>query len=239
MSAVRNTDRMLKIMAYADGELEGAERDEVEAWIAEDGASVRFANELAGLGDLVKVGFDHSKDSKAVASFDIADAVMAQVAKAQTTSSPSARDEEKKTTSASASKPSSSASAASAPVISLEAARARRNTRVGIVVAAALAVAASVFMVMKDKGAEQPMARTQPASTEVAPTTNPSPAMTVAVNNPSANAPNANGANGANGTVEVNVEQTPGSSVSVFYVPSETESLSTSVVVWVDDQGGK
>ena len=115
MSAVRNTDRMLKIMAYADGELEGAERDEVEAWIAEDGASVRFANELAGLGDLVKVGFDHSKDSKAVASFDIADAVMAQVAKAQTTSSLSARDEEKKTTSASASKPSSSASAASAP----------------------------------------------------------------------------------------------------------------------------
>lgn len=235
MSAVRNTDRMLKIMAYADGELEGAERDEVEAWIAEDGASVRFANELAGLGDLVKLGFDHSKDSKAVASFDIADAVMAQVAK--TTNEKNARDEEKKasaSSSTSKSSPASAASASAAPVISLEAARARRNTRVGIVVAAALAVAASVFMVMKDKGAEQPMARTQPATTEVSPATNPSPAMTVAANNPSANAPN-----GANGTVEVNVEQTPGSSVSVFYVPSETESLSTSVVVWVDDQGGK
>lgn len=235
MSAVRNTDRMLKIMAYADGELEGAERDEVEAWIAEDGASVRFANELAGLGDLVKLGFDHSKDSKTIASFDIADAVMAQVAK--TTNEKNARDEEKKASASSSTSKSSPASAASAsaaaPVISLEAARARRNTRVGIVVAAALAVAASVFMVMKDKGAEQPMARTQPA-TEVSPATNPSPAMTVAANNPSANAPN-----GANGTVEVNVEQTPGSSVSVFYVPSETESLSTSVVVWVDDQGGK
>jgi hypothetical protein len=38
--------------------------------------------------------------------------------------------------------------------------------------------------------------------------------------------------------VDVDVEQTANNSVSVFYVPSET-SLTTSVVVWVDEKGEK
>ena len=71
--------RMLQLMAYADGELEGAERAEVEGWLASDIDAVRFANEIAGLGDLVKMGHEGSASAKAVASFDITDAVMAAV----------------------------------------------------------------------------------------------------------------------------------------------------------------
>ncbi len=192
MSAGLSENRMLKLMAYADGELDGVERAEVEAWLATDIDAVRFANEIAGLGDLVKTGRAASKDAKAVASFDIADAVMAAVG-----------DEKKEKA-----KPGSS-------VHSLDAARAARQKsfKVGAVVAAALALAASVFVMARNKD-EAPLARAP------IPTVQPSP--------------NASAEPG----VDVDLVESAGESVRVFYLSSET-SPTTSVVVWVDESAGK
>jgi anti-sigma factor RsiW len=179
---------MLKLMAYADGELDGAERKEVEGWLLQDADSARFANELAGLGELVRIGHKKTSEAKAVASFDVADLVMASVAAEQT-------------------KPVTISK--SAAVSSLDAARARRqkNLRTGGIAVAALALAASVFLMTRNKD-EQPMAR----------------APIPAVQQPAA----------SSGGVDVDVVQSPGSSVGVYYLPSES-SLTTSVVVWVDE----
>jgi anti-sigma factor RsiW len=184
------SDRMLKIMAYADGELEGAERAEVEAWLAEDAQAARLANELTNLGDLVQLGHEGSSDAKAVAAFDVADAVMSAVAK-------DAKPE----------------AAAAAPVVSLDRARARRF-RSGAIAAAALAIAASVLLLTRSKQ-DEPMAL--------------APVPTV---QPSANVAPDDGPG-----VDVELADTPGHSVSVFYLPSE--SSQTSVMVWVDETGGK
>jgi anti-sigma factor RsiW len=183
------SDRMLKLMAYADGELEGAELEEVEDWLATDVDAVRFANELAGLGDLVAVGHQASADAKAVASFDVADAVMAAV---------SAEKQERPK---------------AAPVVSLEARR-QKNFRAGAMVAAALALAASVVVAMRSKKDEAPLARA-PIPVEM-----PSPLAS------------------AEPGVDVDLVETAGESVRVFYLSSES-SPTTSVVVWVDESGGK
>jgi anti-sigma factor RsiW len=196
-------ERMLKLMAYADGELEGPERGEVEGWLAEDAKAVRFTNEIANLGDLVKVGHQASPRAKAVASFDIADLVMAEVTKASPV--------EKTRTDALRVK-------AVSPVSSLDAARVRRQktAKVGAVFAAALALAASVFLVNRSRE-ERPMAQ--------------APVQAVQQGQPVAN---------AGSGVDVDVVETPGHSVSVFYVPTEGMSTTTtSVVVWVDESGGE
>ena len=181
--------RMLKLMAYADGELEGAERAEVERWLATDMNSVRFANEIAGLGDLVKTGHEDSADAKAVASFDIADAVMAAV-KAD---KPAAKAESTK-----ASKP--------AAVVSLDAARARsnKNLKVGGMVAAALALAASVFVMTRNKEEEAPIARAPVQAVQPSPNASAEPG------------------------VDVDLVETAGDSVRVFYLSNES-SPTTSV----------
>ena len=186
-----SSERMLKLMAYADGELEGADLKEVEGWLASDIDAVRFTNEMAGLGDLVKIGHEPTSAAKAVASFDIADAVMAAV-----------KEE----------KPSSTSKA---PVVPLDAARVRRqkNLKVGGMVAAALALAASVFVMARNKE-EQPMARAPIPAVQPAPGASAEPG------------------------VDVDLVETAGDSVRVFYLSSES-SPTTSVVVWVDESGGK
>ncbi|MCW5831598.1 MAG: hypothetical protein KIS78_03990 [Labilithrix sp.] len=179
-----SSERMLKLMAYADGELEGAERLEVEGWLASDVDAARFANELAGLGELVKVGHEASSAASAAASFDVADAVMAAVKE--------------------------DAAPKVAPVVSL-AERRQKNLKVGGMVAAALALAASVFVMTRHEE-EAPMARA------------PAPAV-----QPMAS---------AEPGVDVDLVETAGDSVRVFYLSSEN-SPTTSVVVWVDESGGK
>ena len=191
-----SSEQMLELMAYVDGELEGAERTKVEGWLASNVDAARFVDELAGLGDLVTLGHEASADAKAVASFDIVDAVMAAVEK----EGAKAKTEE-------------AAKAAPAPVISLEARR-QKNLKVGGAVAAALALAASVFVMVRNKEEEAPMARA------------PVPAV-----QPSAVA-------SAEPGVDVDLVETAGDSVRVFYLASES-SPTTSVVVWVDESGGK
>jgi len=184
---------MLKLMAYADGELEGAERAEVEKWLATDVDAVRFANEIAGLGELVKTGHAASADAKAVASFDVADAVMAAV-----------KDEQKGAKAGSGEK--------AAPVVSLDAARARRF-KLGAAVAAALALAASVVVMTRTKE-EAPIARAPVPAVQPSPSASSEPG------------------------VDVDLVESAGESVRVFYLSNET-SPTTSVVVWVDEPGGK
>ncbi|MBX3234414.1 MAG: zf-HC2 domain-containing protein [Labilithrix sp.] len=192
--AVTTSERAMKIMAYADGELEGAERAEVERWMREDAEAVLFANDLAELGDFVQTGHRASKDAKAIAAFDVADAVMAKVE----------------------AEPIEKAAESAGKVVPIGAARAKQakaSSKRGAAmwIAAGLALAASIFLVTRGKE-EAPMART------TTPLVQPSPQNAAA----------------ANVTVE-----NPGQSVSVFYLPNETNSVTTSVVVWVDESGAK
>lgn len=190
------TERMLKLMAYADGELEGTERLEVETWLEADVDALRFANELAGLGDLVKTGHRASDAGKAIAAFDVAGAVMAKVAREGDQRAKKANTEDGK----------------GAAVVSLEARR-QKNLKRGGAVAAALALAASIFIMTRSKE-EAPMARA------------PIPATA----SPAESDPGSG--------VDVELDETPGESVRVFYLSNET-SPTTSVVVWVDEPGGK
>lgn len=185
-------ERMLQLMAYADGELEGAELEQAQTWLAEDPNAVRLVNDVARLGDLVTLGHGRSEAAKSVASFDIADAVMAKV-----------REEPKQGTS-------------HGVTSSLDAARERkhRTLRGGATAAGVLALAASVLFMMHRRD-EQPMARGPASTTQTA--------------------PNLGGGPG----VEVDVVEAPGHSVSVFYLPNESSLTTTSVVVWVDETGGK
>jgi anti-sigma factor RsiW len=182
-----SSERMLKLMAYADGELEGSDRLEVEAWIASEPDAAQFAHEIADLGHLVDAGYGASKTATLAASFDIADAVMASVAK----------------------------EAAAGPILSnaptsLAAARARRSKAwaAGGMVVTALALAAG-FLIMLRHNAEAPIARA-PAPVE------------------SSSEPG----------VDVEIADTPDQSVRVYYLSNENSSA-TSVVVWVDESGGK
>lgn len=183
-------ERMMKLMAYADGELDDDERAEVEGWLETDADAIRFANEVVNLGVLVNAGHRDSPKAKAIASFDIADALMAAVEKEET--------------------PARVPEAPAAPVVSLEARRQAR-LRVGGAVVAALALAASVFILARSKE-DAPMARA------------PVPANPVVAS--------------AEPGVDVELDETESESVRVFYLANES-SPTTSVVVWVDEPGGK
>ncbi len=68
--------RLEQLMAYADGELAGHERLEVEALLSENEDAREFLAQLGHLGGLVKTGWENDPRAKAVASFDIADDIM-------------------------------------------------------------------------------------------------------------------------------------------------------------------
>jgi hypothetical protein len=195
-----DSERMMKLMAYADGELEGKELEEVRSWIKNDNKSVRFANEVANIGDYLRTGHKASKDAKAIASFDIADAIMAKVAEEKPVTEK--KTEEKKSN-----------------VVRFDAERARKqkNLKFGGAVAAALALAASIFVMTRHKETEAPLAQKTNQVVQPSPATSTGPGVDVDV---------------ANGS--------PGHSVSVFYLPNETTTTTTtSVMVWVDESGGK
>ena len=137
-----SSENMMKLMAYADGELEGAELEEAQKLLATDPDSVRFVEQIAGLGDIVTRGYDAGV-GKTVAEFDVADAIMAR-----------AKNDEKKVSN----------------VSSLTAARAKRGNviKIGAGLAAALALAASFFLFAQHRGDEAPMASgTSPTTTAI------------------------------------------------------------------------
>ena len=197
-----SSERMMQLMAYADGELEGADKAEIEKLVASNEEAARVVDAMLGLGDYVREGHDASDAKKTVAKVNLTDAIMKKVEGAEI-------EPAKKT---------------DTNVRSLDAARAKkRNVGVGIV--AALALAASIFAVMQNKPEEKPMA------------SKPVPVQTVAPQQMASNElPAVNGTTSAG--VEVQAFESPGHSVSVFYLPTANE-LSTSVTVWVDETGEK
>ena len=197
-----SSERMMQLMAYADGELEGADKAEIEKLVASNEEAARVVDAMLGLGDYVREGHDASDAKKTIAKVNLTDAIMKKVEGAEI-------EPAKKT---------------DTNLRSLDAARAKkRNVGVGIV--AALALAASIFAVMQNKPEEKPMA------------SNPVPVQTVAPQQMASNElPAVNGTTSAG--VEVQAFESPGHSVSVFYLPTANE-LSTSVTVWVDETGDK
>ena len=202
-----SSENMLKLMAYADGELDGAELEDAQKLLASDPDSVRFVEQIAGLGEIVGQGY-RAGTAKTVAKFDVADSVMARA---------NAKESAQKKTD---------------NVTSIAAAAAQKkkksgnsNVKIGAGIAAALALAASFFLFAQHRGDEAPMAsNNMPAVQAVQP--GPS--------NPTVAAVSTTGGSG----VTVSAVDSPGSSVSVFYLPTANE-LSTSVVVWVDETGEK
>jgi anti-sigma factor RsiW len=138
---MRSSDeRAMKLMAYADGELEGDELAEVERWIAEDAEAVLFANDLAELGELVKVG--HPKANPTIAKFDIADQLMAKL------------DEEKEE------KPAAKVISLADRKAATPAPQPKKKSNTVAWVVAGLALAASVFFVTRAKQSDEaPLAR--------------------------------------------------------------------------------
>lgn len=199
MSSPLSSETMMKLMAYADGELEGKERLDAEELLATDLDALRFVEQIAGCGNLVGEGYEASTTAKTVAAFDIADAVMAKVKSESRESKPEVAPK---------------SLVPSSRISPIELARAKRAQRmkIGGGIAAALAIAAAVFVYARPS--ETPMAK--------------GPSIT---NNPSSPASNGPG-------VDVNAVQTPGQNVSVFYLPSANE-LSTSVIIWVDESAGE
>ena len=201
-----SSENMQKLMAYVDGELEGAELEEAQKLLVTETDAVRFVEQVAGLGEII--GRGHAvRSGKAIAKFDVTDDVMALVKRESATTQ-------------------AKTGAAGAKVSSLAAAREKaRETRssglkVGAGVAAALALAASIFVFARHATDEAPMAA-GPSQAVLAPATAPI-------------APSATTGTG----VDVSTVNSPGNSVSVFYLPTANE-LSTSVVVWVDETGEK
>lgn len=200
MSSPLSSETMMKLMAYADGELEGKERLETEELLATDLDALRFVEQVSGCGNLVGEGFEASSTAKTIAAFDVADAVMAKVGSEARISKPEIAPK---------------SLVPSSRISPIELARAKRAQRmkIGGGIAAALAIAAAVFVYARPS--ETPMAK----------------GPSTVTNNPSQTASNGPG-------VDVNAVQTPGQNVSVFYLPSANE-LSTSVIIWVDESAGE
>lgn len=202
MSSPLSSETMMKLMAYADGELDGKERLDTEELLATDLDALRFVEQIAGCGNLVGEGYAASATAKTVAAFDIADAVMAKVKSESRESKPEVAPK---------------SLVPSSRISPIELARAKRAQRmkIGGGIAAALAIAAAVFVYARPS--ETPMAK--------------GPSIT---NNPS----QTDGYRSNGPGVDVNAVQTPGQNVSVFYLPSANE-LSTSVIIWVDESSGE
>ncbi|MCA9585675.1 MAG: hypothetical protein KC657_09985 [Myxococcales bacterium] len=211
-----NKAELLQLMAYADGELSDKERDEIARLVDSDEEAGRVAEQMGALGDVIRAVHADRTSSKAVATFDIADAVMAGVADIEPE------------------RPSMSPSQPVAKVHSLEDVR-RRRMGLAAGVAAALALAAG-FIVMARNGddrtvAEVPVSPVTPVTPVTPPSATPAPEP---VQVASADPLPAQGGPG----VEVDAIESPGHSVSVFYLPNANE-VSTSVVVWIDETGEK
>ena len=75
-----DSETMMKLMAYADGELEGADRAEVEKLLLKEPDAARFIADVANLGTYAEE-IHASRDAKAVAKIDLTNAIMAKVEK--------------------------------------------------------------------------------------------------------------------------------------------------------------
>ena len=153
----------MKLMAYADGELEGVERRDAELLLAREPEAVTFVEQLAGLGKLLEEGHQ-DRHADLFASFDIADAVMS-AAKTVEQDKPEA-----KVTSIA-----EMAAKRAAREGGKSAAGQGRILKIGGAIVAAMALAASIFVFARGHKEEVPMAVNQPSvqATNVANVANP------------------------------------------------------------------
>ena len=138
-----SSDNMMKLMAYADGELEGADRSEAEMLLATEVDALTFIEQIAGLGELVEHGYE-AKSGRTIASFDVAGAVMAAIKTSKET--PLAKEVG-----------SSSVGSVAAAAAAREKKR-NASLKLSVGVVAVLALAASVFVFTQHRGEETPMA---------------------------------------------------------------------------------
>jgi hypothetical protein len=130
-----SSETMMRLMEYADGELAADGRAEIEALLLKDPDAARFVRDVAGLGEITRALHEASPDAKRIASFDVADMVMAAVKEAK-------RDPP-----------------VAKKVVSLADARAKRSNmamRIGGGVVAVAALAASIFLFARPQG-ESPL----------------------------------------------------------------------------------
>jgi anti-sigma factor RsiW len=170
---------MMKLMAYADGELDAADRKDIEALLAKDEEAKKIVAQMRSLGAVVAAV--HPK----VPEIDIADAVMAKVK--DTKPEPGGRDKTN--------------------VVSLADRRASR-AKIGVAVAAVLALAASIVI------------WSRPKETPLAELPKPVPQAQVAIPEPG---------------IVVEPIDSPGQTVKVIYGPGKDE-MQTSVIIWVDEE---
>ena len=139
--------RLEQLMAYADDELSGTERLEVEVLLSENEDARTFLAELGHLGGMVRAAWQESPQAKAVPTFDIAGDVMKLVAAEPKVAAPPVEK-----------------------VRSLDDARKKRgsNLRTGGIVVTLFAAAAAVAVLMRSP-AETPVAKTTPAAVQVGP----------------------------------------------------------------------
>lgn len=227
-----SSERMMKLMAYTDGELDPAEQAEVERWLSADVDARRFVADLGHLGDHVRSAHAASPIAAKAAAFDVADAVMARLGAVSPERAPAPEPV------VSSQLPSQVVLQVSSQVghvrdvesdvTSIAAARQRRarTVKIGALVGGALALAAALALVVRGPK-EAPMAAgPQPVETKPG---------AVAVGTGGAGAP---GVSGGGPGVEIGAVESEGHSVSVFYLPGANE-VSTSVVVWIDETGEK
>lgn len=157
-----SAENMMKLMAYADGELEGVERRDAELLLAREPEAVTFVEQVAGLGTILKEGHE-DRHVDLFASFDIADAVMSATKTVQQD-----KPEAKVTSIA-------ELAAKRAARESSKGAGQGRILKIGGAFVAALALAASIFVFARGHKEEVPMAVNQPSvqATNVANITNP------------------------------------------------------------------
>jgi len=202
-------------MAYADGELEGSDRAAVEALLASDVNAARFVHNLVSLGACVSRGHAE-RDGAKVASFDVAASIMSRIDSLQPTANERVQ---------------------TIPVNQRRVQKISKRTwpkRTWYVgaggVAAALALAAAVFVVVRQEASTVPvqMALSATASSERALPPVAEPRIESGIDE-----------------VEVNAADLPGQLVSLLYLPSDNpgdnraNQVSTSVVLWVNETGEK
>lgn len=208
---------MLDLMAYADGELDGAKVAHVETLLGANDEARLFVAELGGLSEVVTRTIEARV---ARFSIDVTAGVMSAIESGSLS--------HEALTIRPATPPVVAPPAAVAPnnVRSLDAARQKRRTAVGMV-AAALAVAAGAFLVLRAPASlpnlQQTAAlRADNGQTAVEPGNAPTPAV----------APPQEVLAMAS-DVDVNSVESP-NNVSVFYLQGSAASMS-SVVVWIDE----
>jgi anti-sigma factor RsiW len=209
-------DAMLELMAYADGELDGADRARVEALVRTSDEARRVVDAMRGLGDVVR-----ELESSGPASRGDADGIADDVMRAIERDAPAPQ----------ATRP---RAAHVAKMASLEDYRERRGGALAWAAAALAVAATAIFWI---QGTNPPAAQVADESPhEMPPVTQPEEPAT-----PPAPAPAAV-AQAENDEADLESVESSTHHVSVFYVPKKKSggglSAAASVVIWIDDHGG-